>query len=177
MRSQGYPAGRRRLPRVRFPPQRRKRRGRVVKVSGQVCCAYRTGRGPRLASFWPVVSSSVRRKDALMAVSVEQMTLLAPVSIGPSPCGTPPQPPRGRRDGYRRAAGRRYHDDLEQRSGLARLWTGICDVLQPGESCGITVFGHVVTPGVSWTYLSFFGACGDEGCTDFAWVKLQVEGK
>jgi hypothetical protein len=57
------------------------------------------------------------------------------------------------------------------------VWTGICDVLQPGESCWITVFGHVVSPGVSWTYLSFFGACGDQGCTDFAWVKFQVEGK
>jgi hypothetical protein len=53
----------------------------------------------------------------------------------------------------------------------------LCDVIQPGESCGIRVFGHVVSPGVSWTYLSFYGACDDQGCTDFAWVKLQVEGK
>jgi hypothetical protein len=54
------------------------------------------------------------------------------------------------------------------------VWTGLCAVLQPGETCEITVFGHVLAPGVSWTYLSFFDAfTGD----NLVWLRMQVEGK
>jgi hypothetical protein len=53
---------------------------------------------------------------------------------------------------------------------------GICDVLQPGDSCQITVFVHVVARGVAWTYLTFEGSCGDNGCTIFGYARLQVEG-
>ena len=35
------------------------------------------------------------------------------------------------------------------------IWPGLCAVLPPGETCEITVFGHVLAPGVSWTYLQF----------------------
>lgn len=50
-------------------------------------------------------------------------------------------------------------------------WSGVCAVLQPGDSCQQNMFVHVLGLGPAWTYVGF----ADDSAF-FLWVRLQWEG-